>query len=164
MTADDLVVTRRGVRFANRYFPCVIGRNGRTNTKTEGDGATPVGTHIITGCLYRPDRMTPPQNWAQPIRPGDLWSDDKNDRNYNHLVRHPHGFSHENLRRADPLYDLILLTNWNWPDAVRGCGSAIFLHSWRRSGYPTEGCVALRADHFLWICRRVVPGTRLIVT
>ena len=42
------------------------------------------------------------------------------------------------------LYDLILLTDWNWPYAVKGRGSAIFIHQWRRPGFPTEGCVALR--------------------
>ena len=40
----------------------------------------------------------------------------------------------ERLRRADPLYDLVILTDWNWPSAERGRGSAIFMHRWRRGG------------------------------
>ena len=163
MIAGDLVVSRRGLRFLGQYFPCTVGRSGIRRNKCEGDGATPAGSYRIAGCLYRPDRMTRPCGWAQPIRPGDMWSDDPSDASYNSLVRHPHRSSHENLRRADPLYDLILLTDWNWPIAAPGKGSAIFIHSWRRPGHPTRGCIALRRDHLVWITRRIALATRLIV-
>lgn len=163
MTPNDLVLTRRGVRFLGRYLPCTIGRGGISSSKKEGDGATPVGHHRIVGMLYRPDRATRPNAWATPIRPGDLWSDDENDVHYNQRVRAPYRFSHETLCRADPLYDLILLTNWNWPNAIAGQGSAIFIHQWRRPGYATEGCVALRQDHLRWVAARVTPETQLVV-
>lgn len=103
-----------------------------------------------------------PVAWARPIRPRDLWSDDRADPNYNHLVRAPHMFSHETLRRSDPLYDLILLTDWNWPDAVPGRGSAIFVHSWRKPGHPTEGCIGLRRRDLIWIARRIYPGAAIV--
>nr|WP_237072518.1 L,D-transpeptidase family protein [Pseudaestuariivita rosea] len=158
-----MVVTRRGVRFWRQFFPISIGRGGLSDNKREGDGATPRGIHRIVGLLYRPDRLAKPVNWAVPIRPCDLWSDDPADDNYNLMVRAPHRFSHERLRRADPLYDLVLITDWNWPQAVKGKGSAIFLHQWRRPGYPTEGCVAFRRDHLQWIAQRITYQTRLIV-
>lgn len=158
-----MVLTPLGLRFGGRRFPCTIGKGGITNHKREGDGATPRGIHRITGMLYRPDRMAQPAPWALPIGPGDLWSDDVHDPSYNTWVRAPHGFSHEHLRRADPLYDLVLLTDWNGPRAVPGRGSAIFMHQWRRPGYPTEGCVALRRDHLRWITKRICQGTQLIV-
>lgn len=163
MNPGDLVLTRRGVRFQGRYFPCTIGKGGIRNDKAEGDGATPVGEHRIVGMLYRPDRLPRPSSWATPIRPGDLWSDDSRDAQYNHLVRVPYSGSHETLRRADPLYDIVLLTDWNWPVATPGKGSAIFLHQWRRKGYPTEGCLAFQRDHLRWIVGQLVPGSRLIV-
>lgn len=163
MTPRDLVLTPAGLRFAGRLFPCSIGRGGVTGDKREGDGATPRGTHAIVGMLYRPDRIAPPAGWAVPIGPRDLWSDDIGDPAYNHMVRAPHRFSHEALRRADPLYDLVILTGWNWPQAEPGRGSAIFFHQWRRPGYPTEGCVALRRDHLHWIAGRIAPRTQLIV-
>ncbi|KUJ85397.1 hypothetical protein AVO45_16765 [Ruegeria marisrubri] len=163
MTPFDLVLTPQGVRFRGRRFPCSIGRGGLSGNKREGDSATPTGTHRIVGMLYRPDRMAAPASWAVAIGPGDLWSDDMGDAAYNHLVRAPYGRSHEKLRRADPLYDLVLITDWNWPNAVPGRGSAIFVHQWRRPGYPTEGCVAFRRDHLRWIAERIVPGTRLII-
>ncbi|MEO1780312.1 MAG: L,D-transpeptidase family protein [Pseudomonadota bacterium] len=163
MNRNDLVLSPRGLRFRGRYFPCAIGKGGLSARKAEGDGATPRGVHRLVGMLYRPDRMAPPANWAVPIRPGDLWSDDPGDDDYNHMVRAPYAPSHEVLRRADPLYDLVLLTDWNWPYAVPGRGSAIFIHRWRRPGYPTEGCVALDPVHLRWIAPRIGFETRLIV-
>lgn len=158
-----MVLTPMGLRFGGRTIPCSIGKGGVTGNKCEGDGATPRGFHRIVGMLYRPDRMPTPNGWAVPIGPGDLWSDDGQDPAYNHHVRAPHRFSHEHLRRSDPLYDLVLLTDWNWPNTQPGRGSAIFIHQWRRPGYPTEGCIALRRDHLRWIAGRVTKGTRLIV-
>ncbi|MBV2360192.1 L,D-transpeptidase family protein [Thalassococcus sp. CAU 1522] len=163
MRVDDMVLTRRGLRFAGRYWPCVPGRGGVRADKREGDGATPVGVHRIVGMLYRPDRMARPADWALPIRPGDLWSDDAGHEDYNLMVRAPYPHSHEVLRRGDRLYDLVILTDWNWPYAERGRGSAIFLHRWRRAGYPTEGCVAFRPDHLRAIAARITYATRLIV-
>ncbi len=158
-----MVLTPRGLRFRGQLYPCSIGRGGVSATKSEGDGATPTGTHRITGLLYRPDRLAQPAPWARAIRPTDLWSDDVDDPYYNQLVHAPHRYSHEHLRRADPLYDLVLLTDWNWPDAQPGRGSAIFVHQWRRPGYPTEGCIALARPILHRIARLAPPGTRLTV-
>jgi L,D-peptidoglycan transpeptidase YkuD (ErfK/YbiS/YcfS/YnhG family) len=163
MTPADMVLTKRGLRFAGCHWPCTLGRGGVSGDKREGDGATPVGMHRIVGLLYRPDRMAKPVDWAVPIRPGDLWSDDPGHEDYNLMVRAPYPYSHETLRRADPLYDLVLLTDWNWPHAEKGRGSAIFLHRWRRPGFPTEGCVAFRPDHLRRIVRLIRHETRLIV-
>lgn len=151
------------VHVFNRRLPCTLGRSGLAASKREGDGATPSGTLAITACLYRPDRLAPPAPWAIPLRRGDLWSDDPADPAYNSLVRAPHPFSHERLRRPDPLYDIILTTDWN---AARtpGEGSAIFLHQWRRPGFPTEGCLAFRRDHLRWLAARAAPGTNVRIT
>ena len=161
--AGDMVLSRMGLRFKGRRFPVTIGRGGVRADKREGDGGTPVGCHRLVGMLYRPDRMARPADWALPIRPGDLWCDDVTSEDYNLMVRAPFAPSHEWLRRPDPLYDIILLTDWNWPRAERGKGSAIFLQRWRRPGAPTEGCVAFRPEHLRWIAPRIEFGTRLLV-
>ncbi|WP_227269933.1 L,D-transpeptidase family protein [Roseobacter weihaiensis] len=163
MKRDDLVLTPRGLRFQGRIYPCTIGKTGVTSRKREGDGATPRGTHRIVGMLYRPDRLARPAPWALPIGPRDLWSDDESDADYNMMVRAPYPHSHEKLRRSDPLYDLVLLTDWNWPYAVKGRGSAIFIHQYRRPGYPTEGCIALARENLRDIAPRITFQTRLIV-
>lgn len=163
MRPDDLILTPTGLRFRGRRYPCTIGKGGIRVDKHEGDGATPAGTHRIVMTLYRPDRIPCPAPWARPILPGDLWSDDSGDAGYNQWVRAPYAPSHECLRRADQLYDLVLVTDWNWPDAQAGRGSCIFMHQWRRPGYPTEGCVALRRDHLHHLAREIAPGTLLKV-
>jgi L,D-peptidoglycan transpeptidase YkuD (ErfK/YbiS/YcfS/YnhG family) len=163
VTPDDLVLTPQGVRFQGQLWPCTIGKSGISARKHEGDGATPRGVHAIVGMLYRPDRIAKPVDWAKPIGPLDVWSDDAGDADYNMMVRAPYPHSHERLRRADPLYDLVILTDWNWPYAVKGRGSAIFIHQYRRPGYPTEGCVAFSRSHLHQIARRIRYRTRLIV-
>ena len=160
----DITVTRWGARFLGRSFPCAIGRGGISRSKREGDGATPAGVHRLVGMLWRPDRLARPADWALPIRPGELWSDDPGDEDYNLMVRAPYAPSHERLRRADPLYDMVLITDWNWPYAVRGAGSAIFLHAWRKPRHPTEGCVAFAPEDLRWIAPRIRHETRLIVS
>lgn len=161
--AHDLVVTPRGLLFQGRYYPCTVGRGGITGEKREGDGATPRGVHNIVGLLYRPDRIARPTDWALPIHICDLWSDDPNHSDYNHMVRAPYGHSHERLRRSDPMYDLILVTDWNWPNAEKGKGSAIFIHQWRRPTYPTAGCIGLRRRDLLAIAKALRPESRLII-
>ncbi|MEM6938892.1 MAG: L,D-transpeptidase family protein [Pseudomonadota bacterium] len=163
MSPWDMVLTPKGLRFRGITYPCSIGRTGVSRRKREGDGATPRGVHRIVGMLYRPERMARPADWALPIRPGDLWSDDPTDEDYNMMVRAPYASSHERLRRADPLYDLVILTDWNWPYAVKGRGSAIFMHQWRRPGYPTAGCIGLERGHLRQIARQIQHRTRLIV-
>ncbi len=163
MQPTDLVLTPKGLRFLGRVFPCSIGRGGLSMRKREGDGATPHGTHRLVGMLYRPDRLARPADWALPIRPADLWSDDPEHEDYNLMVRAPYPYSHEKLRRSDPLYDLVILTDWNWPYPVPGRGSAIFIHQWRKPHHPTEGCIALSRGDLQWIAPRIRYDTRLIV-
>ena len=163
MSPDDIVVSAGRARYRGQSLPCVLGRGGISANKAEGDGATPAGMHTIAGLFYRPDRVRAPAPWAVPIGPRDLWSDDPTDPAYNSHVRAPHPYSHECLRRADPLYDIVLTTDWNWPMAVPGKGSAIFLHRWRKPGHPTEGCIALHPADMVWLARRVTIGTRIII-
>lgn len=157
----DIVVTKWSARFLGRRFPCAIGKGGITSSKIEGDGASPRGTHTLPDTLYRADRI--PSISDQMIHPRDLWCDAPDHPAYNQLVTSPFAPSHEKLRRGDRLYDLVILTDWNWPQATAHKGSAIFVHRWRRPRYPTEGCVAFRADHLRWIAERITHRTRLII-
>jgi L,D-peptidoglycan transpeptidase YkuD (ErfK/YbiS/YcfS/YnhG family) len=165
VTPLDIVVTAHGARFGGRVFPCSTGRGGIVPAarKREGDGATPAGTHHLAGMLYNPSRMVRPADWALPVGRADGWSDDPRDPDYNLMVRVPHAFGHERLWRADPLYDLVILTDWNWPGSVPGRGSAIFLHTWRKPRHPTAGCVAFARADLLWIAARIRHQTRLII-
>ena len=159
----NLILTPLGLRVADKLFPCVVGKNGITNRKRESDGKTPIGEHQIVGMLYRPDRISRPRSWALPIRPRDIWSDDLKDPDYNLMGTMPTLFNHEKLFRPDHLYDLVILTNWNWPYAIKGRGSAIFIHRWRKNGYPTEGCIGLSKENLLKVAKFIDFGSQLII-
>lgn len=156
-----LTLTPTGLRMGSRLYPCSVGRGGVTVTKREGDGGTPTGRLRITAMLYRPDRLPRPTDWATPIVPRDLWCDDPSSPAYNSKVTAPFAPSHEHLRRADPLYDLILITDWNMDPALPGLGSAIFVHQWRRPGFPTAGCIALSRRDLWRIATCLRPGAVL---
>ena len=36
---------------------------------------------------------------------------------------------------------------------MKGRGSAIFIHRWRKNGYPTEGCIALSKENLLKVAK-----------
>ena len=163
MSALDIVYSAGRLRYRGRYIAATSGLSGTTDLKGEGDGATPRGTHLIVGLFYRPDRVALPSDWAQPIYPGDLWCDDPKHLAYNHLCRAPLDASFEHMRRSDPQYDVLLTPDWNWPEAVPGRGSAIFMHQWRRPGAPTAGCIAMSRCDLHWLAARVTPGCQLII-
>lgn len=153
-----------GARFLGRRFPCAIGRGGIGEKRAEGDGITPAGVHRIEEVRFRPDRLRPAGPLpARPIRPVHGWSDDPADPCYNRLVLRPHGFSHEAMRRADPMYDLVAVLDWNRAPVTPGRGSAIFLHVWRGPRRPTAGCVAFRRRDLAWILARWTPGGRVMI-
>ncbi|PIE07440.1 MAG: hypothetical protein CSA74_07165 [Rhodobacterales bacterium] len=160
-----MVVTRWGARFHGQRFPVSIGRGGMTDAKREGDGATPRGVWRLMAGGYRADRLARPVApfHLRAIGPGDLWSDDPATPDYNHRVRAPHAASHERLARGDRLYDVVLVTDWNWPEAQPGAGSAIFVHHWRKPRHPTAGCLAFRPDHLAWILARWTMCSRIFV-
>ena len=84
-------------------------------------------------------------------------------RDYNRRVLRPHRFGHEALRRADPMYDLVAVIDWNRHPPVKGRGSAIFLHVWRRPRQPTAGCIAFRRQDLAWILARWTARDRVVV-
>ncbi len=129
----------------NQVFRAAIGAAGVRQHKEEGDEATPAGILPLRRVLYRADRVPPPA-CAVPIEPigrNDGWCDDPSDRDYNRMVRLPHDARHEELWRADPLYDVIAVLGWNDAPVQKNRGSAIFLHVARSDYGPTQGCIAL---------------------
>jgi L,D-peptidoglycan transpeptidase YkuD (ErfK/YbiS/YcfS/YnhG family) len=137
--------------FQGRTFRCALGRAGvvPAERKREGDGGTPTGLLPLRRLHYRADRVKLPLTALPraPIAPDDLWCDAPTHASYNRLVRKPFDASHEEMWRADELYDIVGELGWNDAPVVPWHGSAIFLHLARPDYGPTAGCVALvRAD------------------
>lgn len=132
-----------------------IGRGGIAREKREGDGATPAGLLALRRVLFRADRLAPPACAVprEPVAPDDGWCDDPASPDYNRMIRLPHAARHERLWRDDALYDVVGVLGWNDDPAVRGRGSAIFLHVARPGHAPTEGCIALDLPDLLAVLK-----------
>lgn len=166
---DLLVRVRPGhrreglLRCKERTHRCALGRSGIAALKREGDGATPVGRWALRRVFYRPDRVARPRTSLSVValRKDNGWCDDPADRNYNRLVRFPHGKTTESMWREDHLYDLVVELGYNDLPRIRGKGSAIFMHLAREGYAPTEGCVALSRENLLQVLARCGPGSRI---
>ncbi|NKN36906.1 L,D-transpeptidase family protein [Agrobacterium sp. a22-2] len=147
--------TKATVRVGPVVMRAALGRSGRTVMKREGDGATPIAAMTLLSGFVRRDRFRAPIS-PLPLKSivgGMLWCDAPGHAAYNRPVRAPFAANHEDLLRADHLYDVCLVMDWNMSQRRRGCGSAIFFHL-AKSGYaPTEGCIAVSPTDM----RRLLP-------
>ena len=146
-------------------IPCALGRNGVTRFKREGDGKTPAGRFAVTGGYWRQDRLRPPGAHfsLRPIKAHMGWCDDPGDANYNRPLRLPARARHEELLRADGLYDVVLILDHNQRPRVRGHGSAIFFHLTRDKADPTAGCVAISREHMIKLLPRLSRDCVMII-
>lgn len=149
---------------AGTVFPCAIGRGGVVTNKREGDGGTPRARMRVLGGYHRRDRFPARATRLslEPITPTLGWCEKPADRNYNRAVKVPYGSAHDRMLRADHLYDVCLILDWNIRPRRRKCGSAIFFHLARDGFTPTEGCVAVSAK----VMKRLLPrlSTRTVLT
>ena len=146
-------------------WPCALGKTGIRAIKREGDGATPRGIFTLRRVYYRADRQLRFASSVamRPIRTDMGWCDDPGDGNYNRPVRWPYLASAEKLWRPDHLYDLIVVLSHNERPRVRGRGSAIFMHVAKPGYLPTEGCIALKAEHLRVMLSNLRRGAEVIV-
>jgi L,D-peptidoglycan transpeptidase YkuD (ErfK/YbiS/YcfS/YnhG family) len=146
-----------------RRFPCAFGHSGITRFKREGDGKTPIGAWPCLGVFYRPDRVRHPLTGlpVDRLAPDCGWCDDPDHRLYNQPVTLPFAAHHEMLWRKDHIYDVIVVLGYNTDPAVRGLGSAIFLHIAGHDFAPTEGCLALARSHLLTLLTGLGPGSAI---
>ena len=93
----------------------------------------------------------------------DGWCDEPRDRNYNRFVQLPYPASHEELWRADNLYDVVVILGHNERPRVAGLGSAVFFHLADPTGGPTAGCIAVSAGDMRKVLALCGPKTRIKV-
>ena len=159
----NLILTQKGLICPDRIIPVSTGKGGISKRILEHAKTTPSGEHEIIGMLYRPDRIRKPRKWAMPILPNSFWSNDVRDPDYNLMVSLSDRYSRKKLRIPPPNYDLILLTDWNWPGAVKGRGSAFFIHQWRYEKAPTDGCIAMSRQALTWLASKIDYGTKITI-
>src|SRR3979409_337310 len=99
--AINACASRGRLHIGHLAFPCILGQNGRTPHKREGDMKSPVGQWRLQKIHFRPDRarrfkVAFP---AAPLRKHDGWGAGGGNRNYTRPVRLPYPESHEKLWR-----------------------------------------------------------------
>lgn len=161
---SPLSKTRGQIRFGMMAIPCALGKGGVKTGKREGDGATPRKTLRALRLYRRPDRpmvqtLIPVQTTTRRMG----WCDDSASRHYNQPVTLPFDKSHEKLWRDDHLYDLVIDTDYNRRPAIKGRGSAIFIHLARPHYTPTEGCIALSRRDLMRVIAMIDTQTRIHV-
>lgn len=163
----DLIVSPAGpgwqAAFGAKQWPASVGRSGIAVKQREGDGVSPVGCWPIRRVLYRPDRLAPPQTCfdVAALAPDDGWCDAPDHPDYNRPVKLPFAASHEEMWRADDLYDIVVVLGQNDDPVVPGAGSAVFLHIAREGFTPTEGCAGLTREALLEFLAQATPDSRL---
>ncbi len=136
--------------------PAVVGKNGMSMNKSEGDGRSPMGLFPIRGAFGTKDKPSGVDYSYRKTTTNDYWIDDANSPDYNKKVTY-HGNpslkwnSYEKL--ANSLYRHAVIIGYNDNPIVKGKGSAIFLHVWRSSSSPTLGCVAVSENNLVEILR-----------
>ncbi len=125
------------------------------NKKIEGDKKTPKGIFKIGNLYFRKDRIQKPKTSLKciEIKPNMGWcNDERFPRKYNKLIKSNKRYKHENLKRKDYKYDLLIPIKYNFKKPITGKGSCIFIHL-TKNYEPTAGCVALKYKDFLVILK-----------
>ena len=144
---------------------CVIGKSGITNSKKEGDLATPKGTFELGTFYYRKDNNKPLKCKIRKkiIKKHMGWCNDSRSKKYNKEISFPFKYGAEKLYRKDKIYDLFFNIKYNFNPVIRKKGSAIFLHVADGKYKPTKGCIAIAKKDFLKILPLINNKTKISI-
>ena len=144
---------------------CSIGKSGTTNSKKEGDLATPKGTFKLGLFYYRKDRIKSLKCKIKKktIKKNMGWCDDSRSKKYNREISFPFKYSAEKLYRKDRIYDFFINIKYNHFPIIKGKGSAIFLHLSNKNYKATKGCIGLQKKDFLKILPFINKRTKIFI-
>ena len=156
-----ILIKNKSLIYGNYKVKCAIGKRGIGIKKREGDLITPSGIYKIKYIFYRPDKI---KNLKTKFRKKTInkkmgWCDDPKSKKYNKLINLPFKFNYEKLYRADGIYDIILVLNFNSKPIKRNRGSAIFIHIAKKNYSPTKGCVAIRRADIKILAKKIDKKT-----
>lgn len=143
-------------------IPIVIGRSGLAwgiglhpmdlkspCFKIEGDGKSPAGIFSL-GSAFGHSEMSHLKMEYLHLNEFIEAVDDLLSSYYNSIVDRrtvlPDWQSSEKMG-TEPLYEIGLVINHNFPNAKLGAGSAIFMHIWRNVSSGTAGCTAMSREN-----------------
>ncbi len=144
-------------------FKCIVGKNGCSKKKIEGDKKTPIGIFDLENLYYRKERIKKPLTSLKcvEIKKNMGWCDDiRFPKKYNKLIRTNKIIKHEKLKRKDHKYDLLIPIKYNFKKPVVGKGSCIFIHL-TKNYKPTDGCIAIKKKDFLIMLKLIQTNTKI---
>ena len=147
--------------YGNYNVKCAVGKRGINLKKREGDLITPKGIFKIKAIYYRKDRVKELKTKIKKIIiTKDIgWCDDPKSKYYNKQIKYPFKYKTERLYRADNIYDIILVLDFNYNPIKRNKGSAIFIHVAKRKLSPTKGFVAIKKSELRRLSRLIDKNT-----
>ena len=148
----------------NYKFKCAIGKNGFKKDKKEGDMSTPIGIYQIGKLYYRPDKIKKIKTELKKkkIKKNMGWCNDPKSTKYNKEIRVSKKLKYEKLYRVDYKYNALIEIKYNIRPAVPFKGSAIFIHL-TKNYKPTAGCIALKLDDFMTLCRVINKNCKVLI-
>ena len=162
----NIIIKKNLLSYKSYKLKCCIGKCGITNSKKEGDLATPKGVFGLGLLYFREDRNQyfKTKLKKKVIKKNMGWCDDVNSKKYNKEIYFPFKYKAEKLYRKDKIYDIFLNIKYNQSPVVKGKGSAIFLHLTNKNYKPTRGCVAIQKKDFLKILPLINKNTKISIS
>lgn len=146
------------------------GFGGAAPLKQEGDLKAPAGIFTIGNSMGYADSL--PFLSLIPYREATentIGVDDSASKYYNQIIDSTavpdslkHWKSFERMRRKDDLYKWLAVIEHNIGN-IKGKGSLIFLHIWKRSDSGTAGCTATSEDNVLQILQWLDEAKKPII-
>ena len=161
----NIIIKKHFLLYKGYKLKCSFGKSGLTFSKKEGDLATPKGLFKLGLLYYRKDRIKSLKCVVKKrvIKKNMGWCDDSTSKKYNQEIHFPFKFGAEKLYRKDRMYDIFINIKYNHSPAVKGKGSAIFLHLTNKKYKPTNGCVAILKKDFLKILPSINKNTKISI-
>ena len=162
----NIIIKKHLLLYKGYKLKCSIGKSGITNSKKEGDFASPKGIFKLGLLYYRKDRikLLKCKIKKKIIKKNMGWCNDSRSTKYNQEVCFPFKYRAEKLYRKDKIYDIFINIKYNYNPTVKNKGSAIFLHLANNNYKPTSGCVAIKKKDFLKILPLIYKKTKISIT
>ena len=161
-----IIIKKHLLLYKGYKLKCSIGKSGITNSKKEGDLATPKGIFKLGLLYYRKDRNKSFKFKLKKriIKKNMGWCNDIKSKKYNQEIHFPFKYGAEKLYRKDKIYDIFVNIKYNYSPIVKGKGSAIFLHLTNKKYKATEGCIAIIKKDFLKILPLISSNTKIMIS
>ena len=158
-----ILIKNKYLTYENYKVKCAVGKRGIKRKKKEGDLSTPKGTFQVKKVYYRHDKVKNLKTIFKKIviTKNMGWCDDPRSNRYNKLIKYPFKYKSEKLFRADNIYDIILVLNFNMNPVKKDKGSAIFIHVAKRKFNPTKGCVALEKKELRKLLKTLKKNSKI---